>query len=456
MSRWSPGIRLRLVLLVAAAAGPSLVLSLVRAKDAAETRRADAERQAMSEARRLASEIAADLARQDTLLTALARTIRPVAVAERENNRLLDEAHRLRGRPDEVYIVVDREGWVVGRSNADSLPARISVADRDFFRQVMSTGAGAIGAPVRLRPTLKYFGVSIAHPVTGPDGRPAGLVAVTMRLTAIGTLLDDSGLPPGSVITLRDSGIVIARSKDAERYVGQRAGTDTQVSLRLPDGMREDTWLDGERRLTAWTMVPGTGRWQLIVGIPTSAMMSSVAAARAELVFFLMVFVAGLVAAALIARSITRPIGELVADADALARGERVHADPPGPRDLALLADAFNTMSDRVAERTEALRAAEARARVLFAQSPLPMLVVDGTALTVIDANEAAATLLGWSRADLVGRTVESLRPPEDVPRWRTMMASLGDGVTHLGQWRYVTSRGHLLDVELVTARTTL
>ncbi len=49
----------------------------------------------------------------------------------------------------------------------------------------------------------------------------------------------------------------------------------------------------------------------------------------------------------------------------------------------------------------EAARAAEARFRALFEAAPIAAYVTDGAALRVVDCNEAAAAMLGYSREEL-------------------------------------------------------
>lgn len=454
MSRWSPAIRTRLVLLVAVAAGPSLVLSVKRAAEARTTRRAEAELQTMRVARRVASSIGDKLDTEFSVLDGLAAAIRPTPAATLYNDSLLARAVVTRGNPDLVYVLTDARGDVIGRSNTNVRPGQFNLSERDYWRSAMGGAARAIGQPVPLKPSLTVLGITLARPIRDSSGRPIGVIGATIRLSGLSAFVDAKGLTPGSVISLRDSGTIIARSHEAERFVGKPGLANWEERLAKREGVYEAEGLDGVLRLAAFTLVPGAPRWQVSVGFPSEVQLAGVAAARQELLFAILVFAAGLSIAWLIARSITAPVRELVTDANALARGERVHTSLPSAPDLAALATAFNTMSDQVTERTDALRAAEANARLLFRQSPVPMLVADAEQLTVADANDAVCQLLEWPRDELVGQSLEVIRPSEDVARWRASVPTIGDGPTHLGQWRYVTRHGRGLDVELVTART--
>jgi PAS domain S-box-containing protein len=80
------------------------------------------------------------------------------------------------------------------------------------------------------------------------------------------------------------------------------------------------------------------------------------------------------------------------------------------------------TESQRV-ER--ALRASEARYRLLFDRNPLPMWVYDTQTHAFLDVNEAAARHHGYSREELLRMTLEDLHPAEDI---RSLHASLAAG----------------------------
>ncbi len=84
------------------------------------------------------------------------------------------------------------------------------------------------------------------------------------------------------------------------------------------------------------------------------------------------------------------------------------------------------------------------------------MWVADARQLTILDANAAAADLVGWTRDELRGRPLEAMRPAEDVPRWRAAVATIGDQPSHLGAWRYLTKEGGILDLEVVVTRVEL
>jgi two-component system, cell cycle sensor histidine kinase and response regulator CckA len=118
-------------------------------------------------------------------------------------------------------------------------------------------------------------------------------------------------------------------------------------------------------------------------------------------------------------------------------------------------------VTDTVAARhhaetlTRELRASEARARIAFLESPLPMWVFDLASLRILDANDAAVRQYGYSREELTSFTLRDLRPDEEQERLDELLKSGPHGVGSPATARHRTKDGRILDVE-VTAQNTV
>jgi len=65
-----------------------------------------------------------------------------------------------------------------------------------------------------------------SYPVRNAQGATVGVLGLALNLTRLQTLFHDIPLPDGSTVTLTDAlGRVIARSRDAERYIGKATTT---------------------------------------------------------------------------------------------------------------------------------------------------------------------------------------------------------------------------------------
>jgi PAS domain S-box-containing protein len=99
----------------------------------------------------------------------------------------------------------------------------------------------------------------------------------------------------------------------------------------------------------------------------------------------------------------------------------------------------------------EALRASEAKHRLLFENSPLPMWVFDEETLAFLAVNEAACHSYGYTREEFLSMTIEEIRPSEDVEKLREHIANEDSGIQKAGVWRHRRKDGSLIEVEIVS-----
>jgi hypothetical protein len=103
-----------------------------------------------------------------------------------------------------------------------------------------------------------------------------------------------------------------------------------------------------------------------------------------------------------------------------------------------------------------ALRDSEERYRLLFDATPLPIFVFDAETLRYLAVNEAALRTYGYTRDELAAMTVLDIRPPEDVPRLKAVLASIdAESVEtenlNTGSWRHRKKDGTTFEVEITT-----
>ncbi len=110
----------------------------------------------------------------------------------------------------------------------------------------------------------------IAYPVRSAGCTIVGVLALGLNLTRLQTLFSDIPLPDGSVVTLTDAkSRVLARSHDAERYIGNGHDPESGAAAQMCRRDQTQVGLDGVERFYGNAVVDA-GPWLLSVGIPTS------------------------------------------------------------------------------------------------------------------------------------------------------------------------------------------
>ena len=98
------------------------------------------------------------------------------------------------------------------------------------------------------------------------------------------------------------------------------------------------------------------------------------------------------------------------------------------------------------AERMDAPSAAQLRALIELASDGIFVADADGRYTFV---NEAGCRMLGFSRDQILGRTIFDLIPEEDVERLLDSKAQMLSGRTHIAEWRLRRKDGIWLPVEV-------
>ena len=114
-------------------------------------------------------------------------------------------------------------------------------------------------------------------------------------------------------------------------------------------------------------------------------------------------------------------------------------------------------VSDQVARAIERQRAAARLAEVatryqrLFDANPEAMWVYDEETQRILAVNDAAVTRYGYSEAEFLEMTIEDLRPPEDVPALRQLIAEGVNRFGYSGHWRHKKREGAVIEVEITS-----
>jgi hypothetical protein len=176
--------------------------------------------------------------------------------------------------------VLDREGDLVcsGRREALSSNSR----DRPYFRQAMADRGFSVGVYSVGRRSGEPS-LHLSQPLLDEAGEVRGLVVVALSIGWLVRDLQALDLPPGSSATIagRD-GVILARSREPERFVGQMLPAFAMALMqRQASGLYDAPALDGVRRIAAFLPLnePPEGLF-IILGLDPAGPLSD--AARRE------------------------------------------------------------------------------------------------------------------------------------------------------------------------------
>lgn len=340
-------------------------------------------------------------------------------------NGILDDAVRSAARIKRI-LVVTGDGDVVAGSGDRTLAAPdVVVQQGSTGLRVSDVVAGTDGSPA-----LRLVGPLVL------DGRFLGVVVVEEGL---GLLLDLVGETAG----LGDTGeTVIARAdgddavfltpvrSDPEAALTRRllSEDDNFPMLRALEGTEDvfDEAVDhrGNTVFAATRLIPDVD-WGVVVKIDRAEALAPVDRLRDLLLIGFAVATA--IVAVLVwwlGRSLSRPVRDLTGIARAVRSGDlETRAQVHTSDETADLADAFNEMTSellsvnrtleaRVEARTAALRDSEARLRLVLETADDAFVAADDEG-RIIDWNDAAEGVFGWTSDEVLGRPLDSTLVPE-------------------------------------------
>jgi diguanylate cyclase (GGDEF)-like protein/PAS domain S-box-containing protein len=251
------------------------------------------------------------------------------------------------------------DGRNIGMLNRTAANAGQSIAQRGYFRRAVQTSTTAIEGPLASEDNGDPV-IVFARPVVGAAGEVIGVVTLSTDLRQVQPLLDLGGaVPRQTVISIVNAdGVVLARSVDADRWIGMSVlGVGkAREHLASREGVDETLGADNVPRIAGYTQAKRT-TWHVFVGMPADAALYIARTNRFEtLVFGALSLLLGIAFAARLGIRIARPLHRLAFDATLLARGNLAHRTSIGGDDeTGVLASTLNRLAQTVEDRTRAL-----------------------------------------------------------------------------------------------------
>lgn len=207
------------------------------------------------------------------------------------------------------------------RPFGESLPRH---ANQGQLRRVFETG----------RPVISdlYIGAVTRRPLVGidvpvrRDGQVVYDISMGIFPDRLGEILRRQELPPGWVGAVFDSrGTIVARTHDADRYVGQKgAPALVERMSQLPEGRIETDTLEGIPVISVFSR-SSVSQWSVAIGIPQAEFARALRTSIAWVIAGTAVLLGlGIALAQLYSARIGRSIRGLLGPAAALGRGEMI------------------------------------------------------------------------------------------------------------------------------------
>ncbi|HET9225469.1 MAG TPA: hybrid sensor histidine kinase/response regulator, partial [Thermoanaerobaculia bacterium] len=334
-------LRWHLVLLVVGLLLPAVVFGALIAHRLSLSERAVAERRLVRSARDLAMDV-------DREMSSAIRTLLALAASERLERGDLQGFH-LEARRVAKAQPSWKEVLVLAPDGRQTQQPAVGDLARD--------ADGMLAFPVR---------VPVVH-----DGKLRYVLTAVITPDLLASFVGRMSSQEEWTRTVVDrNGIVVARTREPERFVG-KPGTPSFIRIlrEAQEGLRPSVTLDGQLVYTAFSHAPLSG-WAAIIAVPREvvdgpAQRSLLAAGGAGLAVLL---VSGL-GAFLLSRRVSREIAGAASAAVTLAHGERPQARPSRVAEVARLFEALDRSADLLAERERERNEHLARAEAARAEA---------------------------------------------------------------------------------------
>ncbi|MCB8819465.1 sensor histidine kinase [Microvirga rosea] len=399
VGRYLPSLRSRLVLLTLVLLIPALAAAGLSVYAGYRHDRKEVEKHLQETARALSLVVDRQFGQAEALLWALSTSPQLIDKDYATFDTRARAAIRL---PGTWIVVAEEDRQVVNTLLPPGSP--LPVVEDKAHRQGLSVGA--------IRVSNLFTGVAAQKPavgidtiVTAHDGSNL-YVSIIMLAETVSRILADQAFPPTWIGTIMDrDGTVVARNRDAARFVGKPATPENvqRAKSEVKQQVAESISLEGIPTLLALSRSSGAG-WSTIVAVPRSEIAG--AAWRSALYLAAaggLLLAGGAAMAWQVGRGIAKPVERLVTLAQDLGRGEPLTVTASGLAEVDRVGAALAAASRELQEREADLRASEARLRATHENAAVGIAEVDRDG-RFISVNGARCQLTGHSREELIGR----------------------------------------------------
>ena len=337
--------------------------------------------------------------------------------------------------------------------------------DRAYFKDTIKLPPGEIyvsaldlmtedeAVDTPLKPVLR-----IATPIFAPDGKPFGIVIVSVDMRPALFRVGSSARRGEAIYVVNSRGDYLVHP-DPAREFGSLLGKPGKWQDDFPDlaasvGARQGfarivTDQAGQRGGLALAPAMLAGReWVgIIETVPNAVFMTpAVSIANTSMLVGLIAVLCAAALAGFIANSLTRPIRQLTTAVEGLGKNESVIVPVNAGGETGVLARAFARVLDEANAKTAALQrevqdhrrteaardhyAARERHFSAAVESSNDAIITNSLDGKITGWNPAAERLFGYSAAEAVGRDIDFIVPPDRTAEVQDILRRVGWGET--------------------------
>jgi PAS domain S-box-containing protein len=270
---------------------------------------------------------------------------------------------------------------------------------------------------------------------------------------ALADLVAANEMPPGWQVAVSDAAHrIIVQSDQRDALIGKEL-PPSRRHRKGPGGVSEFVDSDGRPSLEAYAWSELTG-WETAVWASTALLEAPVRALWLTIVLTALLTFALVVALALwLGRIIARSVGHAARAATALGEGGLLPLNGTPVAEVNTLMAELREAAARRRAAEDLVRESEAIFRAMFEVSSVGKMETELGTARILRANAAMCRFVGYSEAELLGRTAFDITHPDDRDRTRELgdRQAAGELVAFDVEKRYIRKDGNV-----VWARTTL
>ena len=361
-------------------------------------------------------------------------------------------------------VRVDRSG-PNGAARIVPEPELTPMGDQTYFKEAIKLPPGATYvSPLDLdkdsgiietphRPTLR-----VATPIFTADGKPFGIVIVNVDMRPAFERVRSSVRQEGKVYVVNAHGDYLVHPDPAREFgsllgtpsswqsdfptLASSVGVEHVVAQIVPDQAGQPGGV-----ALAPAILAGSEWVAIIETFPNAVFIAPAAAIQnTSLLVGLIAVLCAAALAGFVASSLTRPISRLTAAVEAIGNTDRVAIPVDASGETGVLARAFARVLDEANAKTEALQrevqehrrteaardhyAARERLFIAAVESSNDAIITKSRDGTITSWNPAAERLFGYAAAEVVGKSIDLIVPPDRAAEVHDLLRRISWGET--------------------------